>query len=194
MKYRQHNTILAGLLTLGLMSFSQASMAFTESCQLVAKMAGPAYQTAPLKVGSFTAPETMPAEFKLDYLERSGAWFIYQSEQSWFGKESCAPLTKTTQAGKIFTVEFSPVIKNSQESQFAVVTPSFMIKTYNKPDIDKMAQRYGFKLLTELPSGGAAIFDVSGQASYDRMLEILDRDKDIRYAAPVLSEKRYRLR
>ena len=194
MKYRQKNTILTGLLTLGLMSFSQVSLAFTEGCQLVAKMAGPAYQTAPQMVGSFTTPETMPAEFELNYLERSGAWFIYQTETSWFGKESCAPLIKTTQAGKIQTVDFSPVIKNSQQGQFAVVTPSFMIKTYNKPDIDKMAQRYGFKLLTELPSGGAAIFDVSGQTSYDRMLETLDRDKDIRYAAPVLSEKRYRLR
>ena len=194
MKYKQKNAILAGLLTFGLMSVSQTSVAFTEGCQLVSKMAGPAYQTAPQMVGSFTSPETMPTEFELNYLERSGAWFIYQTEQSWFTKETCAPLIKTTQAGKMQSVEFSPVIKNSQQGQFAVVTPSFMIKTYNKPDIDKMAQRYGFKLLTELPSGGVAIFDVSGQPSYDRMLEILDRDKDIRYAAPVLSEKRYRLR
>ena len=191
MKYRQKNTILAGLLTFGLLSVSQASMAFTEGCQQVAKMAGPAYQTAPLKVGSFTAPENMPAEFELRYAERSGAWFIYESAESWFTKETCAPLTKTHRSQAF---EFSPVVKNSQESQFAVVTPSFMIKTYNKSDIDKMAQRYGFKLLTELPSGGAGIFDVTGHSSYDRMLEILDRDKDIRYAAPVLSEKRYRLR
>ncbi|MBN2865066.1 MAG: hypothetical protein JXK16_03595 [Thiotrichales bacterium] len=185
------NLILAGLLTFGLLSFSQASLAFTEGCQLVAKMAGPAYQTAPQMVGSFTSPDNMPVAFELNYVERSGAWFVYQTEQSWFTKETCAPLTKPHK-NQVF--EFSPVVKNSQQGQFAVVTPSFMIKTYNKPDIDKMAQRYGFKLLTELPSGGAGIFDVSGQPSYDRMLEILDRDKDIRYAAPVLSEKRYRLR
>jgi len=191
MKNTLKNSIWAGLLGFGLMVSAQSALAFTEGCQLVAKMAGPAYETDALKVASFTPPDQMPDVFELDYLDRSGAWFVYQSEQTWFTKERCAPLSKTH---KTMTFEFAPVIKNRKQGQHAVITPSFMIKTYNKPDIEKMAERYGFKLLTELPSGGSAIFDVSGQTSYDRMLEILDRDKDIRYAAPVLSEKRYRLR
>ncbi len=191
MKNTLQKTVVAGLLGFSLMATTQVSMAFTEGCQLVARMAGPAYDTAPLKVASFTAPEQMPPAFGLEYWERTGAWFIYQTPQSWFTKESCAPLSKRFETT---LVEFAPVLQNTKQGQYAVVTPSFMLKTYNKADIDKMAQRYNIRLLTNLPSGGAAIFDVGQQSSYDRMLEIMDRDKDIRYAAPVLSEKRYRLR
>ena len=191
MKNSRQNTLWAGLFGIGLMVFAQSASAFTEGCQLVAQMAGKAYKADTSKVASFTPPEKMPEAFQLEYLTRSGAWFVYQTESSWFTKENCAPLSK--QHGTL-TFEFAPVVKNRQEGQYAVITPSFMINTYNKGDIGKMADRYGFKLLTELPSGKAGIFDVSRQSSYDRMLEILDRDKDIQFAAPVLSEKRYRLR
>ena len=173
------------------MVLSPTASAFTQGCELVAQMAGPAYEVDNQKVASLIPPEKMPATIKINYLVRSGAWFIYQTDPSWFTKETCAPLNK---AHRSSTFEFAPVIKNRKQGQYAVVTSSFMVKTYNKLDINKIAQRYGFKLLTELPSGGSAIFEVGSQVSYDRMLETLDRDKDIRYAAPVLSEKRYQLR
>lgn len=191
MKKITQKSILTGLFGISLMAASQSSLAFNEACQFVAKMAGPAYETSSLNVASFTPPDKMPKAFELQSVERSGAWFIYQAEDSWFTKETCAPLSKHYETQKF---DFAPVLKNRSQGQYAVVTPSFMLKTHNKEDINKMAERYGFRLLTLLPSGGAAIFDVSGETSYDRMLEILDRDKDIRYAAPVLSEKRYRLR
>ncbi|WP_028485957.1 hypothetical protein [Thiomicrorhabdus chilensis] len=170
---------------------SQQAAAFTGPCQLVAKMAGPAYETKALRVASFTAESAMPQAFELSFLEQNGGWFIYQTQQSWFDKESCAPLVKWHENKAI---EFAPVLFNTSTGRNAVVTPSFLIKTYNKDDIDKMAGRYGFKLLTHLPRGSSAIFDVTGVTSYDRMLEELDRDKDVQVAAPVLSEPRYRLR
>ncbi|MEA3404404.1 MAG: hypothetical protein U9R28_01545 [Pseudomonadota bacterium] len=191
MKKLTKKSICTGLFGISLMAVSHTSFAFTEACQFVAKMAGPAYETSSFNVASFTTPEQMPKAFELQSVDRSGAWFIYQTEAEWFTKETCAPLSKQYETQK---VDFAPVLKNRSQGQYAVVTSSFMLKTYNKEDIHKMAERYGFRLLTLLPSGGAAIFDVSGETSYDRMLEILDRDKDIRYAAPVLSEKRYRLR
>lgn len=173
------------------MAFSAQTWAYTQSCQWVARMAGPAYETSHQHVGSFAAPHTMPSELNLTFVERSGGWFIYETAESWFHKENCAPVAKTV---KQTPWTFAPVLRNKRQAQYAVVTPSFMIKTHNKADIELMAERYGFRLLTRLPRGSSAIFDVSGVESYDRMLEELDRDKDIDYAAPVLAEKRYRLR
>lgn len=184
-------SIWAGLVASLSLVMVQPASAFTQACQLVAKMAGPAYETKALRVASFTAEAEMPLDFKLSFLEQNGAWFVYQTEQSWFDKESCAPLKKRFENRDI---EFAPVLFNKSTGRNAVITPSFLIKTYNKADIDKMAGRYGFKMLTHLPRGSSAIFDVTGVLSYDRMLEELDRDKDIQVAAPVLSEPRYRLR
>ncbi|WP_178861508.1 hypothetical protein [Thiomicrorhabdus cannonii] len=184
-------TLLAGLIGLMGLMLAHPAFAFTEACQWVAKMAGPVYSVQPLRVASFTSPEELPETLHLALLERSGGWFIYQTEQAWFGKESCAPVQKVVAHQ---TFDFVPVLLNQSTGRNAVITSSFMLKTYQKNDIDKMAERYGFKLLTLLPSGNAAIFDVSGVTSYDRMLERLDRDKDVQFAVPVLAEPRYRLR
>ncbi|MDG6773653.1 hypothetical protein QCB45_04860 [Thiomicrorhabdus sp. ZW0627] len=165
--------------------------AFTQPCQLVAKMAGPAYENQPKRIASFTQMKEMPEEWNLTLLEQNGGWFVYETDQSWFDKETCAPVKKWHNNQSI---EFSPVLLNRSTGRNAVITPSFIVKTYQKSDIDKISARYGFKLLTMLPRGGSAIFDVSGVTSYDRMLEELDRDKDVQVAAPVLSEPQYRLR
>lgn len=188
-KSRQ-SPIAAGLLVMSLVTFSQASLALDEPCARVAEMAGPAYQTAPLQMGSFTAPDKMPAMFDLTLAERSGAWFIYSSPHSWFA-EGCGPVNRNHQTERF---EFAPVLQNHKQGQRVVVTPSFMVKTYKAEELETLAQRYDFKLLTRLPSGTAAIFDVGAQRSYDRMLERLERDTTVQYAVPVLPEKRYRLR
>jgi hypothetical protein len=183
-----NKALLTGLLAI---MFSGPVSAFTGACQWVAKMAGPGYSVQPLKVASFTAPEELPEGLHLTLLERSGGWFVYQTQASWFTKETCAPVQKVV-ANTVF--DFVPVLLNEATGRNAVVTSSFMLKTYRQGDIDKMAERYGFRLLTLLPSGNAAIFDVSGATSYDRMLEQLDRDKDVQFAVPVLAEPHYRSR
>lgn len=184
-------SIWTGLLLAASAMLPTQGFAFTEPCQLVAKMAGPTYDNQPKRIASFTPNTEMPEEWNLTLLEQNGGWFIYQADESWFDKETCAPLKKWHQNKEI---EFAPVLLNRTSGRNAVITPSFLVKTYQKADIDKIGERYGFKLLTLLPRGGSAIFDVSGVVSYDRMLEELDRDKDIQVAVPVLSEPRYRLR
>lgn len=184
--------VFSGLLIFAGFIFSNPVLSFTQACQLVAQMAGPAYETEPLRVASFEGPDDMPSEFGLAFLGQNGAWFIYQAEATWFvDRETCIPKIRLY-GNKRF--EFSPVLINQQTGHNAVVTPSFMLKTYREEDIHKIAERYDFRLLTLMPSGKAAIFDVSGVASYDKMLEELDRDKDIQFAVPVLAEPRHRLR
>ncbi|MDG6777328.1 hypothetical protein QCB44_01275 [Thiomicrorhabdus sp. zzn3] len=184
-------SICSGLLACLSLFMLPSANAFNEACQLVAKMAGPAYVIQENRVASFTPPDKMPEEFELTLLEQNGGWFVYQTQQAWFDKETCALLHKPSDQGRF---DFAPVLLNQSTGSHAVVTSSFMIKTYRKQDIEKMAERYHFRLLTLLPSGSAAIFDVGEVASYDRMLETLDRDKDVQVAAPLLSEPRYRLR
>lgn len=184
-------TLLIVVTGLWLWSALTPAQAFSGACRWVAKMAGPGYSAQPERVASFLAPEALPASLNLSLLERSGAWFIYQTPESWFSNETCAPVYKTVDKQSF---EFAPVLLNAASGRNAVITPSFMIKTYQKADLEKMAERYGFQLLTLLPRGSAAIFDVGAVSSYDRMLEQLDRDKDVQFAAPVLAEPRYRLR
>lgn len=170
---------------------SSGAWAFTEACQLVAQMAGKTYEAHPKRFGSLTAPQDMPSDIKATYLERNGVWFIYQADQDWFEVEACAP--KTELYGDQ-SIEFVPVLLNRQSGQNAVVNGVFLIKTYREADIDLLESRYGFRKVTPLPNRFTAVFDVKPQASYDRLIETLDRDRDIEFAAPLLSEPRYKPR
>lgn len=181
----------SGLVLSATLAMAPPVAALSEPCQLVARMAGKSYEPQPLRLASLTAQADMPAELELRFVAQNGGWFIYETAAPWMDKEQCAPLVKLHSNG---SVEFAPVLRNSATGQDAVVTASFMIQTYRAEDIDRIAKRYGFRFLTRLPKAGSAIFDVRGVASYDRMLEELDRDKDIQFAVPVLSEPRYRLR
>lgn len=190
-QFRINSAISAGLLGLSLFIYSTSSIAFSEACELVASSAGSAYQTAPLKLASTTAPEQMPVEFELNFSERNNAWFIYESTTLWFASDGCGPMSK---AYATQTVEFLPVIKNNQLGQYLVVSSNFIIQTYSSEDLELLAERYDFKLHTLLPSGDTAVFDVGVQASYDQMLELFESDTTIKSARPLLAERRYQLR
>ena len=179
------------LLILGLLGATQAR-AYLYGCELVAQMAGPAYEIRNQRVASLLIPEQLPSEFQLTLLEQNGGWFIYQADTEWFSKTTCAPIIKQDLSQKVY--EFSPVLFNRQTGMNAVINGSFLIKTYKEADIDKIAEQYGFVKVTQLPNRFTAIFDVKPQTSYDELLQRLDRDKNIQVAAPLLSEPRYRLR
>lgn len=170
---------------------SPVAQAYTQACQLVAQMAGPAYQPKPNRFGSLTSPQDMPKSVEVTFLEQNGVWFIYQSSQDWFEKETCAPKTETIDTK---TYEFLPVLLNKQTGQNAVINGIFLIKTYREKHIDMLESRYGFNKVSPLPNRFTAVFDVKPQASYDKLIETLDRDRDIDFAAPLLSEPRYKPR
>ncbi len=178
------------LLSLTLAAFSLNVFAFSEPCQLVAQMAGnQEYEQKPLRMASMVKPELIPGGWHLQFLESHGAWFIYQSEQAWIGKEQCAPLQKQID-GK--TIEFMPVLLNKQSGHNAVITGTFIIRVYRKQHLQKVMQQYGFKMLSPLPNPRSVIVDVKPTASYDLLIRDLDKDKNIELALPLLSEPRLR--
>jgi hypothetical protein len=170
---------------------SLSAQAFTEACQLVAQMAGPDYQAKPKRFGSLTAPEDMPKSVEASFIERNGGWFIYQASKDWFDVDHCGPKTQTVGST---TYEFVPVLLNRRSGSNAVVNGVFLIKTYREEHIGQIAERYGFKVVTPLPNRFTAVFDVKPQVSYDKLIETLDRDRDVEFAVPLLSEPHYRPR
>lgn len=151
------------------------------ACELVAQLAGKHYVTSPQYAAS------MHYQAELKPLTQVGIWQVYaypqDSENQPTHFEACAPFKR---AG----VEFFPVLQ--KQNQFAVVNGLFMIKTHREADIHRMAQRYGFKLISGLPNRFTAVFDVNAQVNstqdYDAILRQLDRDKDIQTVVPVLIE------
>ncbi|MBF6057966.1 MULTISPECIES: hypothetical protein [Thiomicrorhabdus] len=178
----------------GLIAVSPSSWAWTESCQLVRQMADHrVYQLQTNRVAVMKAADKLDPDWQLELVERHGAWYIYQTPSlvSWFSKENCAPMERTFKEQKI---EFMPVLFNRQTGHNAVITGTFVLKTFRAEDIEKVIERYGFKLLTRLPRDNAVIVDVKPTDSYDALIETLDRDKDVDLVAPLFSEPRYKLR
>lgn len=167
------------------------AQAFTQACQLVAQMAGPDYQAKPKRFGSLTAPEDMPKSVEASFIERNGGWFIYQASKDWFDVDHCGPKAQTVGS---MTYEFVPVLLNRRTGSNAVVNGVFLIKTYREEHIEQIAERYGFKMVSSLPNRFTAVFDVKPQVSYDKLIETLDRDRDVEFAVPLLSEPHYRPR
>ncbi|MDG4811996.1 hypothetical protein P8629_03150 [Hydrogenovibrio sp. 3SP14C1] len=159
--------------------------AFTEACQLVAQMAGPSYENKPNRFGSMRSPSEMPSELGAQFIGRNGGWFIYQGKTAWFDVDHCAPIVSAS-------VEMVPVLLNKKTGHNAVINGIFLIKTYRQEHIDLIAARYGFQKVSPLPNRFTAVFDVKPQTSYDHLIETLDLDRDIEFAAPLLSEPRYR--
>jgi hypothetical protein len=149
------------------------------------------YQAQPNRLASLLPLDKMPAEWQLTQVESHGAWFIYKTEHPDLSYTLCAPLSRTFQTK---SYEFMPVFLNKQTGVNAVLTGTFIIKSYQPEDLDKIVTRYGFKLLTRLPNPLTAIVDVLPQESFDSLLETLDRDKDVQFAVPILSEPRYKTR
>lgn len=172
MNFKQFG-VLAGLSLISHQAWS--------ACELVAQLAGKGYVTSPQYVAS------MQYQAALNPLTQVGVWHVYDypqkspSEPKSF--QTCAPIQR---AG----VEFFPVLQ--VQNRFAVINGLFMIITHREPDIHRMAQRYGFKLISGLPNRFTAVFDVNAQVGsgqdYDALLRKLDRDKDIKTVMPVLIE------
>lgn len=167
---------------------SYQAWSYSESCQLVAQMAGnKEYKQQPLRIASMSRPQALPSEWQLELIENHGAWYVYQTQQAWLNKFNCAPMSKVFK-GKTF--EFMPVVLNNHTGHNAVVTGAFIIKTYRKKDLENVIQQYGFTVLSPLPNPKTVIVDVKPVKSYDLLLQKLDRDKNVVLALPLLSEPR----
>ncbi|WP_127471101.1 hypothetical protein [Thiomicrorhabdus aquaedulcis] len=178
--------LLAGLLV------SNQAWSFTQPCELVVKMAdAKVYQAQPNRLASLLPLNKLPEEWQLTQLETHGAWFVYSTTHPDLSYTQCAPLSRLFN-NKPY--EFMPVFLNKQTGVNAVLTGTFIVKSYEADDLDKIVNRYGFKLLTRLPNPLTAIVDVLPQTSFDTLLETLDRDKDVQFAVPILSEPRYKTR
>ncbi|MBO1923129.1 hypothetical protein [Thiomicrorhabdus sp. 6S3-12] len=166
--------------------------AYLLPCQLVTQMAGSdVYEAKLQRVASMTAPEDLPAAMGLELLERHGGWYIYQTPEPWFERRTCGPQLRTVQ-GKNF--QFMPVLLNKKTGRNAVLTGTFLLKTYRAKHLDEVIERYGFRLVTRLPKPDTVIIDVKPIQSYDDMIEMLDKDRDVELVAPLMSEPRYQLR
>ena len=185
-----NNKVSIGLLFL-LMLQSYQAWSFAEPCQLVAQMAGDKgeYKQQPLRIASMTTPNKMPIKWSLSLIENHGAWYVYQTPTTWFNKESCAPIKRSIATDNTL-IEFMPVLLNTRTGHNAVITGTFIIKTYRKSDLKKVMQHYHFKGLSPLPNPQSMIVDVKPTDSYDLLIETLDRDNDVILALPLLSEPR----
>jgi len=172
--------------------YSYQAWSYSEPCQLVAQMAGnEEYKQQPLRVATMVATDAVSKKWGLSLIEQHGAWSIYQTDQAWFTKQSCAPLVKTNDDNGL-TVEFMPVLLNKITGSNAVITGTFIVKTYRTRDLEKVMKRYNFKMLSPLPNPQSVIVDVRPVESYDLLIRALDRDKDVALAMPLLSEPRRR--
>lgn len=178
---------IVGLMFIGMTSLPV--QAFTEACQLVAQMAGPSYDNKPNRFGSMQSPDEMPEGLNVQLVGRNGGWFIYQGDTAWFDVDHCAPIMNSVGS---HSIEMVPVLLNKETGHNAVINGIFLIKTYRQEHIDLIAKRYGFQKVSPLPNRFTAVFDVKPQTSYDHLIETLDRDRDIEFAAPLLSEPHYR--
>lgn len=141
------------------------------ACERVAQAAGAAYQSDDTLAASSTQLNRYQA---LDHL---GIWSIYRDPAWQF--EQCAPIRRDG-------VMLYPVLRKS--NGYAVINGIWVIKTYRESDVHRLAKRHDLILLSGLPNRFSAVFQSPDVDSYDRLLERLDRDKDIERVVPVLVE------
>jgi hypothetical protein len=172
--------------------FASSAQAYLLPCQLVTQMAGSKVYEAKLqRIASMTAPQDMPSELNLELLERHGGWYIYYTPFSWFERQTCGPQIKTIEDKQF---QFMPVLLNKMTGMNAVLTGTFILKTYRPEHLEEVIKRYGFKMVTRLPKPNTAIIDVKPITSYDDMIEELDKDRDVDLVAPIMSEPRFKPR
>lgn len=167
------------------LSLPVSAIAYSQSCQLVAQIAGSQYDTRAFWFASLSPPSKLNKKIKATLIERNGAWFVYKGEKDWFGLDYCASKQLKIKGEMI---EVVPVLYNHQNGRSAVINGVFVIKVYRVSDLSMLSSRYGFKKVSTLPNRFTAIFDTRPQMSYDRMIERLDQDRDIEIVIPVLSE------
>lgn len=149
-------------------------------------MAGAEYEVRPNLFASLLPPSKFEEKVSVSLMERNGAWFVYEGESSWFKENACAPSFLPTLPED--AIEINPVLINVKTGKSAVVNGLFLIKVYREKHLVGIASRYHFKKISTLPNRFTAIFDVRPQTSYDALIEYLDRERDIEWIAPLLSE------
>ncbi len=179
--------ITAILMLILLTSISTQLKAFTHACTLVADKAGNSYQPQPNRFASIVPPNKIPINMQASLIERNGVWFIYQTDNTIFASNQCAPQI-------INNIEIVPVIFNQNSGSNAVINGVFMIKTHHEDDIHLIANKYNFKKVTQLPNRFTAIFNVKPQTSYDELIIKLLADKNIAKLVPLLTEPRFNQR
>lgn len=167
------------------MVLSVNSWSYTQSCELVAKMAGENYEVRPNWFASLSSPSIVSRGLSGTVVERNGAWYIYEKTVDQFQQSECAPQRLGLEGQKI---EIVPVLYNRDLHRSAVINGRFVIKVYRVRHLNQLAERYGFNKVSVLPNRFTAIFNVLPQKSYDHMIERLDLDRDVEWVAPVLSE------
>lgn len=161
--------------------FTNSSYAIQKACDRVAHQAGSHYVSQPDRFATFVAPEELPKELHANLIERSGLWFIYQSDRFQFDKSACAPVD-------VRGIELVPVVLNERTGSNAVINGVFLIQTWHTGDVESLGARYGFRKITSLPNRFTAVFDSRPQKSYDDVVHRLSNDKDIQHFVPLLSE------
>lgn len=183
---------VAGSILLSSLLFGNTAFAVLVGCDEVAKKSGLGYEVRNHWAASLQAPEALPVELKLRLIERNGAWYVYETEQDWFERETCGDLSKLDENAK--SLAFAPVLWSRDSGKSAVIDGTFLIKTHQESDLEKVAAEFGMTLLNRMPSGSSAIFDARPQVSYDHLLEQLARHIRIVTAVPLLAEQRYEMR
>lgn len=173
--------VLSGL---ALMWVSLQAQAYTQPCQTVAQMAGEVYQPKPHRAALLLPPEQLPQN-DWELLTRNGVWFVYEASEPWFGLKTCAPRQIKVKGQ---TTRVMPVLLNQKTGVNAVVVGRFVIKVRRPEQLEGLSPRYDMALVTRLPNRFTAVFDVGTRVSFDQLLQTMDRDVAIEYAAPIVSE------
>lgn len=185
LREKRVNKVIRLLLWCVLFILPIKGFAFTQPCERVAQVAGEDYEVRPNWFASLAAPVRVLKGGSGFLVERNGAWYIYEMPVSPFEKEGC--IAKSWNAGGE-QIEIVPVLYNRVLGKSAVINGRFVIKVYRVRHLNQLVKRYGFNKVSVLPNRFTAIFDVRPQNSYDLMIEQLDRDRDVEWVAPVLSE------
>jgi hypothetical protein len=156
---------------LTLLMLSASSAPLLAACERVSQLMGSAYKTDAHLFASTTQLHRYQA------LAHVGIWSIYH-QQAW-SMDVCAPMKREG-------VTFYPVLRKA--NGFAVINGIWVIKTFREADIHQVGQRHGLTRVSLLPNRFSAVFQSPDIDSYDRLIERLDRDKDIERVVPVLVE------
>lgn len=184
-------TLQTTLMALGLSVFATPSMALTQACDVVAKKSGAPYQTQNSTFASKKAPGLVEKVVSAELKTRLGQWYIYQSNDEVFAKDKCAPMRLQSEQGEI---DVTPVLWNQMAQRYAVIRPVFLVKAHQASDLTEVMKTFNLTEQTMLPDSRMGLFEIPDTESYDDLVENMNADSKILFAAPMLSEQRYRLR
>ncbi len=186
------------VLILALLLISNPSWAFLTACGVVAEKAGTQYETKINLAASRVSPENMPESFNLTKIKKQGRWFIYQAENPWFDRDTCAKTElidqKITNQGITKVYSFFPVIFNTRSANHAIVTGEFLIKVVDENRISELISQHGLVKIVQLSNPKMAVYQAPNETSYDILIEDLKLDANIEVFSLLLDEPRHRPR